>query len=87
MGFAVILGADRPDALVLYAGSIAWVIGLRHHLRPSGRRGRRADRHQVDRAPVRRGDASALVVFYGLAVILIGTALVLGGARGRHGSG
>ncbi len=27
---------------------------LRHHLRAPGRRGRRPDRHQVDRAPVRR---------------------------------
>ncbi len=57
MGFAVTAGADRCDG----AGALCRLdrMGdrLRHHLCASGRRGRRADRHQVDRASVRRAHA------------------------------
>ena len=58
MGFAVTLGridADRARAL---CGFDRLGDRLRHHLRASGRRGRRADRHQIDRASVRRAHPS-----------------------------
>ena len=75
-------GADRSDR----AGALCRLdrLGdrLRHHLRASGRRGRRADRRQIDRASVRRArPIGRWSVFYWLAVVLIGVALVLGGAR------
>ena len=56
-----ICGDVRPDRCD-GAGSVCRLdrLGdrLRHHLRASGHRGRRADRHQVDRAIVRRAHAS-----------------------------
>jgi len=81
MGFAVTLGRIDATALVLYAGSIAWVIGYdtiyAHQdaeddaligIKSTARLfGARTDR--------------ALVAFYSLAVVLIGVALVLAGAR------
>ena len=53
---------------------------LRHHLRAPGPRGRRADRHQVDGAFVRRTDKPVLAIFYVLATALIGIAGWLAGA-------
>ncbi|WP_291863169.1 4-hydroxybenzoate octaprenyltransferase [Bradyrhizobium sp.] len=80
MGFAVTLGRIDATALLLYAGSIAWVIGYdtiyAHQdaeddaligVKSTARLfGARTDR--------------ALVIFYGLAVVLIGAALALAGA-------
>src|SRR3954467_4414170 len=80
MGFAVTLGRIDLTAVVLYAGSIAWVIGydtIYAHQDAeddaligikSTARLFGADTHR------------ALVLFYGLAVALIAVALVLGGA-------
>ncbi len=58
MGFAVTLGRIDAPALLLYAGLDRLGDRLRHHLCASGRRGRRADRHQVDRAAVRPAHAT-----------------------------
>ena len=80
MGFAILLGRIGAPALVLYAGSIAWVIGydtIYAHQDAeddaligvkSTARLFGADTHR------------ALVVFYGVAVILIGVAVWLCGA-------
>ena len=58
MGWAAAFGSlDRP-ALVLYAGADRLGDRLRHDLRPPGSRGRRADRREIDRAPVRAADAA-----------------------------
>src|SRR6201999_100578 len=81
MGFAVLLGRIDAAAVWLYAGSIAWVIGYDTIY---------AHQDAEDDALVgvkstarlfgaRTG--TALVLFYGLAVILIGAALALAGAR------
>ena len=53
MGWPAVFGRIDLSPVLLYAGSILWVICLRYHLRPSGSRGRRPDRHQVDGAAVR----------------------------------
>ena len=53
MGFAVTLGRIDATALLLYAGSIAWVIGYDTIYAHQDRRGRRADRDQIDRVAVR----------------------------------
>ena len=81
MGFAVILGRIDLTALVLYAGSIAWVIGYdtiyaHQDAEDDALIGIKSTARLFGAATHR-----ALVVFYGLAVILIGAALVLGGAR------
>jgi 4-hydroxybenzoate polyprenyltransferase len=80
MGFAVILGRIDATALFLYAGSIAWVIGYdtiyaHQDVEDDALIGVRstarlfgAHTHQ------------ALIVFYALAVILIGVAMWLAGA-------
>ena len=81
MGFAATLGRIDAAALALYAGSIAWVIGYDTIY---------AHQDAEDDALIgikstallfgaRTGPA--LMVFYGLAVVLIGAALVLAGAR------
>jgi 4-hydroxybenzoate polyprenyltransferase len=81
MGFAVILGRIDPTALVLYAGSIAWVIGYDTIY---------AHQDAEDDALIGVKSTAllfgarthrALVIFYGLAVVLIGTALALAGTR------
>ena len=81
MGFAVMLGRIDLTALVLYAGSIAWVIGYDTIY---------AHQDAEDDALIGIKSTArlfgarthrALVVFYALAVVLIGVALVLGGAR------
>ena len=81
MGFAVTLGRIDLTALVLYAGSIAWVIGYDTIY---------AHQDTEDDALIGIKSTArlfgarthrALAVFYSLAVVLIGVALVLGGAR------
>jgi 4-hydroxybenzoate polyprenyltransferase len=80
MGFAVILGRIDLTALVLYAGSIAWVIGYDTIY---------AHQDAEDDALIGIKSTArlfgarthrALVVFYGLAVVLIGVALAFADA-------
>ena len=81
MGFAATSARIDATALVLYAGSIAWVIGYDTIY---------AHQDAEDDALIGikstarlfgARTAQALVVFYGLAVLLIGVALALAGAR------
>src|SRR5947209_17991721 len=79
MGFAVTLGRIDLTALVLYAGSIAWVIGYdtiyaHQDAEDDALIGIKSTARLV-------GDRTyqALIVFYGLAIILIGVALALAG--------
>jgi 4-hydroxybenzoate polyprenyltransferase len=81
MGFAVTLGRIDATALSLYAGSIAWVIGYDTIY---------AHQDAEDDALIGIKSTAllfgartrpALMVFYGLAVVLIGVALALAGAR------
>jgi 4-hydroxybenzoate polyprenyltransferase len=81
MGFAVILGRIDLTAVVLYAGSIAWVIGYdtiyaHQDAEDDALIGIKSTALLFGAATHR-----ALVVFYTLAVVLIGAALVLAGAR------
>jgi 4-hydroxybenzoate polyprenyltransferase len=80
MGFAVTFGRIDTTALVLYAGSIAWVIGYDTIY---------AHQDAEDDALIGIKSTAllfgartrpALMVFYGLAVALIGMALTLAGA-------
>jgi 4-hydroxybenzoate polyprenyltransferase len=80
MGFAVMLGHLGAPALLLYAGSIAWVIGYdtiyaHQDIEDDALIGVKSTARLFGAQTHR-----ALVVFYGLAVILIGTALMLSGA-------
>jgi len=79
MGFAVVLGSIGAPALLLYAGSIAWVIGYDTIY---------AHQDTEDDALIGVKSTArlfgarthrALVLFYSLAVILIGAALWLSG--------
>jgi 4-hydroxybenzoate polyprenyltransferase len=79
MGFAVVLGQIGAAGLVLYAGSISWVIGYDTIY---------AHQDAEDDALIGVKSTArlfgsqthrALVVFYSLAVILIGVALMLSG--------
>jgi 4-hydroxybenzoate polyprenyltransferase len=81
MGFAVTLGRIDATALLLYSGSIAWVIGYDTIY---------AHQDAEDDALIGIKSTAllfgartrqALIVFYGLAVVLIGAALTLAGAR------
>src|SRR5215510_3979744 len=81
MGFAVTLGRIDLTALVLYAGAIAWVIGYDTIY---------AHQDAEDDALIGVKSTArlfgarthrALAVFYSLAVVLIGAALALAGAR------
>jgi len=81
MGFAVILGRIDLTALVLYAGSIAWVIGYDTIY---------AHQDTEDDALIGIKSTArlfgarthrALVAFYTLAVVLIGIAMWLAGVR------
>ena len=81
MGFAVTLGRVDATALLLYAGSIAWVIGYDTIY---------AHQDAEDDALIGIKSTAllfgartrpALMVFYGLAAVLIGTAVALAGAR------
>src|SRR5882757_4940242 len=81
MGFAVILERIDLTALTLYLGSIAWVIGYdtiyaHQDAEDDALIGIKSTARLFGAATYR-----ALVVFYGLAVVLIGVALALGGAR------
>ena len=81
MGFAVILGRIDLTALTLYAGSIAWVIGYdtiyaHQDAEDDALIGIKSTARLFGAATHR-----ALVVFYRLAVVLIGLALMLGGVR------
>ena len=80
MGFAVTLGRIDATALLLYAGSIAWVIGYDTIY---------AHQDAEDDALIGVKSTAllfgarthqALMVFYGLAVVLIGAALWVAGA-------
>jgi 4-hydroxybenzoate polyprenyltransferase len=80
MGFAVMLGRIDAAAVALYAGSIAWVIGYDTIY---------AHQDAEDDALIGVKSTallfgartqSALIVFYALAVVLIGAALALAGA-------
>ncbi len=80
MGFAVMLGRIDAAALLLYAGSIAWVIGYDTIY---------AHQDAEDDALIGVKSTArlfgahthqALIVFYALAVVLIGAALWLAGA-------
>jgi 4-hydroxybenzoate polyprenyltransferase len=81
MGFAVTLGRIDATALVLYLGSIAWVIGYDTIY---------AHQDAEDDALIGIKSTArlfgarthrALALFYTLAVVLIGVALMLAGAR------
>jgi 4-hydroxybenzoate polyprenyltransferase len=81
MGFAVTFARIDATALLLYAGSIAWVIGYDTIY---------AHQDTEDDALIGIKSTArlfgarthrALIVFYGLAVVLIGVALRLAGAR------
>jgi 4-hydroxybenzoate polyprenyltransferase len=81
MGFAVTFGRIDATALMLYAGSIAWVIGYDTIY---------AHQDSEDDALIGIKSTAllfgartrpALLAFYGLAVVLIGVALALAGAR------
>jgi 4-hydroxybenzoate polyprenyltransferase len=81
MGFAVTLGRIDATALLLYLGSIAWVIGYDTIY---------AHQDAEDDALIGIKSTAllfgarthqALIAFYGLAVVLIGAALMLAGAR------
>jgi 4-hydroxybenzoate polyprenyltransferase len=81
MGFAVTLGRIDLTALVLYAGSIAWVIGYdtiyaHQDAEDDALIGVKSTARLFGEATHR-----ALAVFYSLAVVLVGMALALGGAR------
>jgi 4-hydroxybenzoate polyprenyltransferase len=81
MGFAVTLGRIDAPALLLYFGSIAWVIGYdtiyAHQDAEDDALIGIKSTALLFGARTRR----ALMVFYGLAVLLIGAALALAGAR------
>lgn len=81
MGFAVTFGRINATALLLYAGSIAWVIGYDTIY---------AHQDSEDDALIGIKSTAllfgaktrpALIAFYGLAVVLIGVAIVLAGGR------
>ncbi len=81
MGFAVTLARLDATALALYAGSIAWVIGYDTIY---------AHQDAEDDALIGIKSTAllfgerthqALIIFYGLAVVLIGVALYLAGVR------
>ena len=87
MGFAALLGALDATALLLYAGSIAWVIGYDTIY---------AHQDTEDDALIGikstallfgRTLAPMLVLFYALAVVLIGAALAFARRDGRRGCG
>jgi 4-hydroxybenzoate polyprenyltransferase len=81
MGFAVTFGRLDPVAFVLYAGSIAWVIGYDTIY---AHQDAEDDALIGIKSTARLFGANtrgALVVFYGLAVLLIGVALALGDVR------
>src|SRR5512140_98267 len=80
MGFATTLGRIDATALLLYAGSISWVIGYDTIY---AHQDAEDDALIGIKSTARLFGArtrAALMVFYGLAVVLIGVALALAGA-------
>ncbi|MCE3256044.1 MAG: 4-hydroxybenzoate octaprenyltransferase, partial [Nitrobacter vulgaris] len=80
MGFAVVLGRIDAAALALYAGTVAWVIGYDTIYAHQD-----ADDDAligIKSTALLFGERTrfALAIFYGLAVVLIGVAMHLGGA-------
>src|SRR6202030_3373383 len=81
MGFAVTLGRIDATAAALYAGSISWVIGYDTIY---AHQDAEDDALIGIKSTARLFGAKthqALMVFYGLAVVLVGVALGLAGAR------
>lgn len=81
MGFAVVLGHIDAAALALYAGTVAWVIGYDTIYAHQD-----ADDDAfigIKSTALLFGERTrlALAIFYGLAVVLIGVAMHLGGAH------
>ena len=81
MGFAVIFGRIDAAALVLYAGSIAWVIGYDTIYAHQDREDDALIGIKSTALLFGENTQPALAVFYGLAVVLIGVALELAGVR------
>src|ERR1700737_494311 len=81
MGFAVTFGRIDATALLLYTGSIAWVIGYDTIYANKDAGGARRIGLKSTALLFGARTRPALMVFYGLAVILIGMALALGGTR------
>jgi len=80
MGFAVTLGRIDAPAFALYAGSIAWVIGYdtiyaHQDVEDDALIGIKSTARLFGART-----SQALLMFYGLAVVLIGVALALAGA-------
>jgi 4-hydroxybenzoate polyprenyltransferase len=81
MGFAVTFGRLGATALILYAGSISWVIGYDTiYAHQDAEDDALIGIKSTARLFAERTQL-ALVVFYGLAVLLIATAFVLAGVR------
>jgi 4-hydroxybenzoate polyprenyltransferase len=80
MGFAVTLGRIDATALALYAGSIAWVIGYDTIYAHQDREDDALIGIKSTALLFGAKTRPALMVFYGLAVALIGVALALAGA-------
>src|SRR2546423_5008872 len=81
MGFAVTFARIDPTALVLYAGSIAWVIGYDTIYAHQDAEDDALIGIKSTARPFGERTHQALMVFYALAVVLIGVALMLAGAR------
>ncbi len=80
MGFAVILARIDAAALVLYAGSIAWVIGYDTIYAHQDREDDALIGIKSTALLFGERTKPALAVFYGLAVVLLALAFVLAGA-------
>ena len=81
MGFAVTFARIDATALILYAGSISWVIGYDTiYAHQDAEDDALIGIKSTARLFAERTQA-ALVVFYGLAVVLIGVAFALAGTR------
>ena len=80
MGWAAARGRLELPALLLYAGSIAWVIALRHDLRPSGREDDALVGLKSTALLFGARTRPALALFSAAAVVLIGLAGYAAGA-------
>ncbi|MDR3465026.1 MAG: 4-hydroxybenzoate octaprenyltransferase [Xanthobacteraceae bacterium] len=81
MGFAVITAEIGASALLLYAGSIAWVIGYDTIYAHQDREDDALIGIKSTARLFAHRTRTALVVFYGLAAVLIALALAASGAR------
>ena len=81
MGFAVILGRIDTAALLLYAGSISWVIGYDTIYAHQDREDDALIGIKSTALLFAERTRPALGLFYGLAVVLLAAALVSAGAR------